>query len=231
MRNKQFQHDSPAIYCMPGMATDYRIFQQLAIGPLHFMHWLQPEKDESLIHYTKRIAQQIQHPDPILIGVSFGGIISQEIARLLPVKSLILISTIKYGREKPFFFDVLKHIPLYRLTRGDWRIKLLPYVAPLAGFTDQKEVKLFQSMLSRFDDDYRMWCISQICNWESDTLPVPTYHIHGTRDQIFSYGKIENPITIEGGDHFMVLRKGKILSKEILDILQADSRSRFTIVN
>ncbi len=63
------------VYCMPGMATDYRIFQRLHIGPLHFMHWIPPRKKEGLQDYVYRMTEQIQHPNPIIIGVSFGGLL------------------------------------------------------------------------------------------------------------------------------------------------------------
>ncbi len=140
------------------------------------------------------------------------------------------MSTIKHAAEKPFLFDLLHYLPLYKLTKGEWRIKLLPYVAPFAGFTDSAEVRLFQSMLSQFDDEYRMWCIEQIIQWENDMLPTKTYHIHGTKDQIFPYKKIHQPISIKGGDHFMILRKGPLISKEIKKILKEDTFRPFRIV-
>jgi thioesterase domain-containing protein len=37
--------------------------------------------DESLDEYAKRIAEKIKLENPVLIGVSFGGILVQEMAK------------------------------------------------------------------------------------------------------------------------------------------------------
>ena len=45
-----------------------------------------PEEDESLAHYASRLASTITAPNPILLGVSFGGIIMQEVAKQINYK-------------------------------------------------------------------------------------------------------------------------------------------------
>ena len=64
---------------MPGLAASSKIFDYISLPKekyeLHFLEWLIPESfDESLEHYTKRLLEKVTEPNPVLIGVSFGGI-------------------------------------------------------------------------------------------------------------------------------------------------------------
>ena len=45
-----------------------------------------PEKGESLASYAKRMSQRVEHKNPVLLGVSFGGILVQEMAKYLRVR-------------------------------------------------------------------------------------------------------------------------------------------------
>ncbi len=90
---------------MPGMAANCDIFENIKLDnskyKLHFIEWLEPEKEESLQKYSERIAVQITNEHPILIGVSFGGIIVQEIAKIIPTEKVIIISSVKDPSEFP----------------------------------------------------------------------------------------------------------------------------------
>ena len=207
-----------SVFCIPGLGTDERIFSRLNIGPWKALAWLPPLAEESLADYAQRMWQQIPATDnpPILIGVSFGGMIVQEMAQIQPVQKVILISSIKSSREKPITFRAMKHIPLYQLSKGSWRYRWLPYWAPLVGITDKGEIQLLQDMFQRFDDGYRMWAIRQVCTWKGAApTDLPVLHIHGTRDQIFPYSRIRGAIRIKKGDHFMVYRKAGVISEVI----------------
>ena len=60
-----------------------------------------PEEDESLAHYASRLASTITAPNPILLGVSFGGIIMQEVAKQINYKKVVIISSVKTQYELP----------------------------------------------------------------------------------------------------------------------------------
>ena len=73
-----------SVYLMPGMGANPRIFEFLSLDKyfdVYHLSWIPPEKDESLDHYAQRMGQRIKHKNPILIGVSFGGVLVQEIAQ------------------------------------------------------------------------------------------------------------------------------------------------------
>ena len=103
---------------MPGMAANCDIFENIKLDDskykLHFIEWFEPEKDESLQKYSERIALQITLDNPILIGVSFGGIIVQEIAKIISVEKVIIISGVKDPSEFPVRIQWAKKWKLYR---------------------------------------------------------------------------------------------------------------------
>src|SRR5690625_5438983 len=65
--------------------------------------------------YVKRMTKVIKHETPILIGVSFGGVIVQEMAKLLPIEKTIIISSVKSRREFPRYMRFGSFTKLYRL--------------------------------------------------------------------------------------------------------------------
>lgn len=69
------------IYCVSGLGADERVFQKLKFQgyqPVHIC-WVEPNLEESIAEYAKRLTIQIKSERPILIGLSFGGIMAVEI--------------------------------------------------------------------------------------------------------------------------------------------------------
>ncbi len=87
----------PHIYLISGLGADYRVFQKIDLEANSYTHikWDKPKsQNQSIIDYTKGLLAQIKHENPILIGVSFGGMIAIEIAKLIPVRKIIIISSV-----------------------------------------------------------------------------------------------------------------------------------------
>ena len=85
------------IYCISGLGADERAFSKLKIDgySLRVIPWLMPEPGETIQHYATRMRAIIDDPEPILMGLSFGGMLCAEIAKQIPVQKLILISSVK----------------------------------------------------------------------------------------------------------------------------------------
>ena len=109
------------IYLMPGMAANPSIFENIKLPKSEFriiwLEWFIPEKNESLAHYAKRMCDKVDQPNVVLLGVSFGGILVQEMAKFITVKKLIVVSSIKSKHELP------KHMQLLKVTKA---YKILP---------------------------------------------------------------------------------------------------------
>jgi len=88
------------IYLVPGLAASSKIFEYLNFPKekfeLHFLEWLLPlTETEPIEEYAKRMAEFVTEENSILIGVSFGGIMVQEMSKHLKVQKIILISSVK----------------------------------------------------------------------------------------------------------------------------------------
>ncbi|MGN7784629.1 hypothetical protein ACTJIJ_08885 [Niabella sp. 22666] len=112
------------IYVFSGLGVDRRVFNNIDFGDLDIAHveWIDPEPEEPLVHYAQRIAANRIIPHSTLIGLSFGGMLSVEIAKLIPVDKIILIASAKTKNELPrgFLMKLLlrlrKFIPDRKLT-------------------------------------------------------------------------------------------------------------------
>ena len=207
------------IYAIPGLGTDIRIFSRLRTIRIRGIEWIEPKPQEEISSYARRMSQYIHHPNPILIGVSFGGIMAQEIARVIPVRQIILISSIKSHNELPQRFRLMRTLPLYQLSRGSWRIRTLPYWGRLFGIKDPQELRLIQDMFQNHSDTYRMWAIRTLVNWQKNSTDTPLIHLHGSSDRVFPINRIKNCRHVKGGDHFMVYRKAREIERILADCL------------
>ena len=203
---------APILYALPGLGADERIFSRIRWPlPLRYLPLLPQEKGDTLPAYAARMAAGIEGDrSAILLGLSFGGVVAQEIARIRPVQQLLLLSTIKSAAEKPPLFRLMRFLPLYELSRGRWRIRSLPLWAPRFGVRSPEEIELLRAMFSEVDDTYRMWAIRQIIDWNPPPEPAAPYaHLHGTKDQVFPARYLHGAQLIPGGNHFMVYQEAE----------------------
>ena len=88
---------------MPGMAASSSIFERIHlptdIFEVHLLEWVLPKINESLKEYAKRMAKNIKHQNVILVGVSFGGILVQEMKPFVNSQKVIIISSVKSNAE------------------------------------------------------------------------------------------------------------------------------------
>src|SRR5699024_6640564 len=129
---------SPVVmYFVPGMATDKKIFERIRFPNSKFQYkvleWIPPKSNEPLTHYVKRMAKGIKHENPILIGVSFGGVIVQEMTKLFPIEKTIIISSVKSRNEFPRYIRFVFFTKLYNLL-NDSGILIVSYLTMLVCF-------------------------------------------------------------------------------------------------
>ena len=91
------------VYLLPGLANDHTVFSQLELQNVNSIHipWVEPLKKESIEAYALRLCAYITTPNPILIGLSFGGMVAIEIAKHIPTQKIILIHQQKANKKFP----------------------------------------------------------------------------------------------------------------------------------
>lgn len=209
---------------MPGMAASSSIFERIqlptAVFEMHLLEWLLPEKEETIEDYAQRMAKNITHENVILVGVSFGGILVQEMKPFVKPLKVIIISSVKSNVEYPRRFKIAKTTKAYKLIPT----QLLDNIDSLARFTFgssiiKQRIKLYQKFLSVRDKIYLDWAIEQIINWKRSEVDPDVIHIHGDADEVFPPKYIKNYIPVKGGTHIMILTKYRWLNDNLPKIM------------
>jgi len=207
------------VYLMPGMAANPTIFEHIKLPEdqyqIHWLEWKIPEKNESISSYAKRICQDIKHDNPVLIGVSFGGILVQEISKLINTKKVIIVSSVKTKHELPKRMKLLKATKAYKIlpTQLLSNIDLLAKYA--FGNTITKRIELYKKYLSVSDKNYLDWAIEQVVCWEQEQPIDGVVHIHGDNDLVFPFSNLSDCITIKGGTHIMIINRYKWFNQNL----------------
>ena len=210
------------IYCVSGLGADERVFQKLKFEgyrPIH-IKWIEPEAKESISDYTKRLAEQIKAERPILIGLSFGGLIAVEIAKHIATEKVILISSTKKQQEVPFYFKIFRWLPIHRLLPAKFLLWIGRFFAAwFFSLQSIDERKLLNAILFDTDARFMKWAINQVVIWKNELIPENIYHIHGESDRIFPYQFVHEDFNVKKGGHFMIMSQAEYISNLIQKIV------------
>jgi len=211
------------VYFVPGLAANPSIFEHIKLPEdqfqIHWLEWLIPESNESLKDYALRMNSFIEYDNIVLIGVSFGGIVVQEMSKYLNLQRLIIISSVKSRAELPRRMryasnkGLVKFIPTSLLNHIDQFERF--------AFGDflKKRANLYKKYLSIRDVSYIDWSIKNMINWDCKT-PIPgIVHIHGDEDLVFPYKYINGCIPVKGGTHIMVVNRFRWFNKNLPSII------------
>ena len=211
------------IYLIPGIGADTRVFGKLNLQDHVIIHcnWLKPLRNHNLKTYAQTLINQYNiKNNSVIIGNSLGGMIAVEISKFIPVKQLILISSIKTANEAPGYFFIFRAIPIYRY---------LPLKAILAfglacmnffKLMPGQNVALFKSMIGNSNDKTMVWGMDAALNWNNLFRPPDVIHINGDHDPVFPLRKIKGAIVIRMGTHLMVYDRADDINKVLLKLLQ-----------
>ena len=205
---------------MPGLAAGPSIFENIKLPEeqfeMYFLEWFLPIENESIESYALRMTQKITHDNPVLIGVSFGGVLVQEMAKIIQTDKVIIISSVKPNKEFPSRFKIARNTKAYKLIPT----QLLADIEKLVkyAFGDNivtKRIKLYEKYLSVRDKHYLDWAIETILCWNQKEINEAVIHIHGDADEVFPIKHIRKCIVVKGGTHIMILNKFKWMNENL----------------
>ncbi|ATL47958.1 alpha/beta hydrolase [Chitinophaga caeni] len=213
------------IYLISGLGADERIFHNLVFPAgykVHYLPWIQPLGPfEPIASYAARMIEKIDTPGEVyLVGVSFGGMMCIEIAKLIRVEKIILISSIKNKDEKPYFYNKFTQY-LFNHFSDNFVFKNRAFFVRLFLQSHSAEEKaLVRDYLNKKDYSYLRWAVGAVLDWDNTWIPAaPMIHIHGSKDRPFPVRSSNPTHIIEGGGHFMVLNRAKEISELISKFL------------
>lgn len=209
---------------MPGLAASTTIFEHIKLPEdqfeMVFLEWFLPNDKESIESYAKRMNEKILHENPVLIGVSFGGILVQEMAKLIPTNKVIIISSVKSNTEFPPRLKMAKATKVYKILPTQLLANVELLVKYAFGSTIvKKRLKLYEKYLSVRDKKYLDWSIENVLLWPQKSAHENTIHIQGDADEVFPIKNIQNCIVVKGGTHIMIINKFKWFNENLPKII------------
>lgn len=219
--------DKTHVYFVPGLAANTSIFERIKLPKeqfeMHLLPWKIPNQDESIESYAKRMVAEITEKNVVLVGVSFGGVMVQEMAQYINVRKLIIISSVKSNTEIPPRMQFIKKTKAYKLFPST----LVNHIEWFNKFSYPKAIKhrleLYEKFMSVRDKQYLDWSIEQMLLWRRNEPDQKVIHIHGDQDEVFPIKNIKEPIVIPGGTHIMILNKYRILNNLLPEIILGES--------
>jgi len=209
------------IYCLSGLGADERVFGGIHINGFHLKHlpWLKPFEKENIKHYSLRMAEMIDHPFPILLGVSFGGLIAIEMAKEMTVNKIIIVSSVKSDDELPNWMKLVGRFQLNKIFPVKSNKFTERFDDHQLGIANEEEKIMVESYRKKSDPSYMDWAINEILNWKNRWQPKQLFHIHGSMDRMFPIKNIKPTHVIDGGTHIMMINRHQEISTHINDII------------
>lgn len=210
------------IYFISGLGADWRVFQRLQIEgyrPVH-ISWDRPRRGESIEAYAQRLLAQVTSENPILVGLSFGGMMAVEMAKLCNPARVVVISSAVTADEIPLYFKVFRWLPLQLVVPFKqllWAVYgLLHWLFDLDQPDDRS---LFKEVLVDTDPHFLKWAMHRVVGWRNQVVPDNLVHIHGGRDRIFPVGRDSAHLVLPEGGHLMVLNQAPAISQLLMQVL------------
>jgi pimeloyl-ACP methyl ester carboxylesterase len=145
---------------------------------------------------------------------------------MLPVKSVVLISSVKTNTELPFWMRSCGQLKIDSLLPEKKAITTVPgakLLRPLQnyflGASTEEEKRIANEYRDSVDPVYLKWSINHVLNWKNDWLPSNLYHIHGDKDHIFPIKNVKPTHVIRNAGHFMVFNKYEEINKILMECL------------
>lgn len=212
------------LYCISGLGADERVFRKIRLKGYKMIHIPWPEYDEhdELPCYAQKVAYLIKEKNPLILGVSLGGMVAVEIAKYMPVKKLVIVSSAKTKDEMPPYTNIFG-----RLMKSG----ILPpflYKTPNIilfekfGTESEEDDAVLSAILRDSDGKFMRWAMKAIAVWDNETIVESLIHIHGTNDKIIFPDNISANYWIDDGGHMMIYNRAAEVSKIIQEELDKE---------
>jgi pimeloyl-ACP methyl ester carboxylesterase len=208
-----------------GLGANGCIFDFLDLGEVNktYIQWPVPQPGETLSSYARRISAQIPYENPILIGVSFGGMVATEISKVIPTEKVIVISSAGSHRAIPFYYKLIGLVGLQKLLPARVATRPGRLMCRILGIQTNEHQQLLSGILSKTDPIFLRRAVDMILNWRNEVLPKNFHHIHGSRDFLLPL-RVAAHCTVSGGGHFMIVDRAKEVSQWIQQVIHAEDR-------
>jgi len=209
---------------LPGLAASREVFepQRRQFPNLIVPEWPMPARGETLSQYAERFAASLVPIGTcVLGGLSFGGMLAQEMARFLNPQGLILIATVRGPDELPLYAKagrslrwLIPWLPVGLLQQMMWVMEC-PGVRSLFPFR-----RILARQFREADRELFRWSLNQIVRWPAPpVVTCPTWNIHGDRDLVLPASRTRPERLVSGGGHVLALTHPQAVNDFIAECL------------
>ncbi len=212
----------PHIFFISGLGADHRAFDRIKLDGYEQTHlpWIVPEWKDNMHTYARKMAEPIMNAEnPVVIGLSLGGMLASEMTTFIPQLRVILVSSIKSHEERSNILKLGRAFPIQHLMPPN-TMQRFTFMWELAQKKRlQGDGKHMVEMFKDQNDKFMRWAIVNAPKWRGKGDESRIAHIHGTLDRMFPFRRIKNAIPVHGGTHLMVYVKGEEVTRLILQEL------------
>lgn len=219
----------PRIIIFPGMGADARLIGPQRVLDVDFETpaWIEPVLGESLAEYARRVAGLIDQSSPFYLGgISFGGMVAQEVARHVSPLGLILIASCRRGTDLGI---VRRGVLRSSCITPNWAVqcakRATPLLRPIFNCVDPAHGALLSEMLQATSPRFLKWSMQAILDWPGCEINCPLLHIHGSSDKIIPISGLSPTHTIANAGHVLNLTHAEEVNAVIANWLQRNWRS------
>lgn len=175
------------LFLFSGLGVDERVFCKMDLSAYDVTHlkWIKPLKGEDLSEYAKRLVIDYDLVDSTLIGLSFGGIVAQEVAKHRRCGRVLLIASAMDNTEFAAHLKLVRKLKLYKLFPTQLLKVYSPLTAWIFGVKQKEHKKILKEVIADADLGFLRWAIKEIMNWKTGDSKTVRFRIHGTHDKIF----------------------------------------------
>ena len=204
---------------LSGLGADKRVFDFLDLKEYNvtYVEWISPLRNESIENYSRRLLSQIKVQKPILIGVSFGGIMAIEIGKWIDAEKIILISSAHTKKDIPLYYRLIGLLKINQLLPSSFLKAINSITFWFFGVKTTAEKDLLRSFIRQTDSAFLKWAIDKIVNWKSEMELSNVITIHGTHDRLLPNKKTD--YQINKGGHLMIMNKSKEINAVLKKLL------------
>ena len=209
------------IYCISGIGADERIFKNLSVSNYEIIpiHWPPFDKTDDIRTYARKISGLIPGAKPILLGLSFGGMLAVEIGKIRETEKIFLVSSAKNSQDLPKIAHIPNAAKLLDMT-PDFIFKSARFANfRMIGAKNKDEEKFLATLLKDSMPGFVKWALKAVVLWNNRDFPSNVIQIHGTADSIIPSANIKPDYWVEGGTHIMVYNRSADVNRIIAHCL------------
>lgn len=209
------------LFLFSGLGADHRVFQFLDLSgfSVSYIKWLEPLARESMQEYAARLTAQINVDKPVLVGLSFGGMMAMEVAKHIATEKIVLISSAKTQKEIPPYFRIAGKLKLNKIVALTAAKKPNALAYRMMGAETAAEKSLMKTILTETDPVFFKWAIEKVVTWNNKVLHENVVHIHGKKDLLLPHRFVKADYSIENGTHLMTVQHAKEVSEMLRRII------------